>query len=163
MTQSIVGFPESADFEICGHIIKIRFHKIIHHGGFFALALNILADSDANRQTLAEFEGHGISYESFIECCITELEENPETFARIINWIDHTSQQVIPLHSAGKWDHVLLFSQSSRGMEMAEEFEEKIRNYENWGEFYDDLKPASKFIKEMKKHLKMEIKQWHKV
>ena len=67
MPQSLTRLPQTADFEIDGTTIKIKEHRIVIHSSLFKAIIAIARNGNPNSDVLAEFEKHGISYETVIE------------------------------------------------------------------------------------------------
>ena len=148
MPQSLIPFPKAAEFYIGSNEVVIENHRIISALGLFALVIHIIHNSDSDRQTLSEFEKHGISFETVIEKCTRELEENAETLAEVIFPIP-TKNRTCTIHVKA-WDLTIHFSKSVAGRSIAEQFIEKIRNCNGWDELYDEMHSSSQFRKEMK-------------
>ena len=153
MPQSLTQLPKDAYFRILGWEIKIRNHKIWGYfdSGFFGVMMHIIRDADSNKQTLYQYEKHGISFEMVIECCAQEFEEDAVILANIITR---------ELHERRSFS----FSESAAGRKIAEQFIEKIRSCDDWGELYDEMYETSKFRKDIKNRIREGLEQqWHKV
>ena len=146
MKQSIVQLPESLDFEIDGWQIIIRNHRITSsHGGLFGRMVCIAGGQESDKYTLAEFEKHGINFETVIECSVSEFEDEPAVLADLI-WsyaFYHCKHYNVKLDA--NWPKCMNFSNSEMGLAYAQEFTNKIRNCKNWGELYDEMHPDSRF------------------
>ena len=86
MPQSLIHLPKDAEFEIGGWDIIIRNHKIVNSDSLFLLITNMIGMDDSNRDTLYQFEKHGISYEAAIEYCVHELDNQVDLLRILIFW-----------------------------------------------------------------------------
>ena len=157
MTQSLVQLPESAHFIIEGWVVEIKNHRVTDDGGLTGWIMGIVMSGYSNRDSLAEFEKHGISYEAAIEECCCELEDRTEVLADFID-IWYNSQSMWDNEYTFTWEQIHTFSKNSRGVKFAEEFIDRMRSCEDWGEFYDEMHCGNKFHKDMAKKTMMEIK-----
>ena len=163
MAQSLTGLPESADIDIANWWVSIRDHEIIDgDGGLFNMIIGIAGVEGFGRGMLYQLEKLGISYEAAIECCAHELEQNVGVLVDVIRWHiircgieDMTGEEYVDLF--------LSFSKSEAGRNIAGQFVEKIRSCDNWDDLYDELNHMSKFYKDMRKKIGMELKQCRKI
>ena len=148
MGQSLIQMPKSAYFDIEGYTITIRDHKVENFGGLLGKIAGIIGDEVfSHRLILEEFEKHGVSYEAVIEWCAYELEHDTNILESIIR--DQYGYHEDAEHDYIRHKNIRIFSKSEKGRNMANQFIEKIRSCENWGELYDELHPRSKFQREM--------------
>ena len=158
--QSIVEFPKTVNFNICGWPISIYNHTVKVIGGLCTVLMSIVKDSKSDRNTLVKFEDHGISFNGVVEYCATELEDNPGRFATII-WGHY---DVGRLQNKADIKCILAeFSKSGTGLVLAEKFADKIRDCANWEELYDILHPDGDFQKNITSKIREAIKQWYKI
>ena len=162
MPQSLIRMPETAEFIICGWNITILNRKIEGSGGFPLRILCIIEDSFSDREILYQFEKHGINFEMMIEECAREFEHEVKVLAKIIDW-QRDKMIAGGLHVKKRRNDVNRFSKSVEGRLIADQYIEKIRSCNNWGELYDELNMQSKFQKDMKKRVKKEFVQCRKV
>ena len=142
-------------FSILGCCVTIQNHEYVGFSGFFGTIIHIMRQPHSHRQTLTEFEKHGISYESLIEHCAHSLENDFDMLAELIYW-NYGGRKNPPkshLHRI-----LVRFSKSGAGRATADQFVEKIRSCGNWGELYDELRLESPFQKEMYRRINAEVK-----
>ena len=144
MPQSLIQMPKDADIMIHGEPIKIRDHKVVSFWSLFVQIIRIAQNWNSNRNTLVEFEKHGISFEIAIEYCAKELEHNAGTLQGVLD-MDYTNKDVMSR-----------FSRSEEGRKMADMYIEKIRSCDDWGELYDQMQLTSEFTKDMKSRINMD-------
>ena len=155
--QSIVRLPEMVDFKIGRWPVIIWDHRITDSGGLLNVIKNLAGDMQADRETLSQFEDHGISYETAIECCIGELEEDPHILAEFIYW-DYKIEKSKKSYYQGKISNELgFFVNSEMGRNIADHIIEKLRDCQNWGELYDEMHPDSKFNEDIIKQIREEM------
>ena len=154
MPPNMLQLPKEADFLICGWQIYIQNHRAVKGYNLFPRIMGIIRSVNSDRQTLTEFEKHGISYEAAIECCAEELEENPGVLVWFISWMYVIRNSKEP---------TVGFSKSKRGRFIADQLVEKIRNCDGWVELYDELHHSSRFQKEMKKRIIKELKEQNRI
>ena len=173
MPQSLIQLPKDADFRILKHRIIIRDYRIVSGNGLFSMILYIVDGFSSDRQTLHQLEEHGISWEMAIECCVQELEYDMQTMTGIMCWQynviyeyeqagNSTSEPCRKFSDDGKvsrWDKIHTFSKSDACRRIVEQHIEKIRSCENWGELYNEMHYQSKFRKDIKRQIEMEIKE----
>ena len=162
MTQGLVGLPESADIKIGDCEIEIRNHKLTNDAGLFGKMLEVIQLSNSDRYTLAEFEDHQISFETAIECCANELEDNIWVMA-LAMFYKYGICEIIDADEENGRAVAYIYSKGDTGRQVAHQIIEKIRDCANWTELYDTLHQDSKFQKKTRKRIKEEIKQWYKV
>ena len=124
--------------------------------------MHIVNNSKQEMQQLQQFEGHGISWEMAVECCVQELEDNPYVLT-LLTYCYHDVRKIIKKEGSNSWLRILNFSKSVTGKKMAEMYIEKIRSCSNWDELYIEMHPASRFQKEMKNIIQEEITQWNRI
>ena len=154
MPQSLIRMPQTAGFDIGGLEIHIWNHEVDDEIGLFGKIIWIVNEIDLGSESLNEFEKHGISFEAAIEECARELEGDTEIFEHFIVWqcdIDDLDDQTVN------------FSESTAGRKIAEQYIEKIRSCDNWGELYDELHHTSRFQQEMYDKMSTELEQCLKV
>ena len=122
-----------------GWSIKMYNHKIADGDTLFGSIIWIIKLDDGN-QMLNKFEKHGISFETAIERCAKELEENPGVLEFFITWDCGWKKSS---QSAAS------FSESAAGRIIAGQFVEKIRSCGDWVELEDELDMSSRFRKDM--------------
>ena len=159
--QSIVGFPESAEIVICGWNIEIQDQKAANEGGLFWDIMAASRMPDCNRQSLSQFEKYNISFESVINYCAEELEENPETLADIL--FTHYKIRVI-MHKDiyDRHNKFVSFSASPAGRYIADQYAEKIRDCDSWQELYDVAILTGVFQKKVRDTATRELEIWLK-
>ena len=158
MPQSLVQMPEIADVKMTCWYIKIRNHKVVHANGLIGKIIFNAGLTNSDRRTFYKFEKHGISFECAVEYCAREIEKDVTILTNIIWWVYEIKRIRYP-SAKNNWLEVNKFSESGMGRNIAEQFIEKIRSCENWGELYDEMHPDSEFHKEMKNKIIGEIKQ----
>ena len=150
MPQNLIQLPEEADFTILKHYVTVRNHRIVFNDGLWNKILEIIRDSCADIHTLYWFEKYGISWETAVECCAGELENNPEILANTIR----RHYQYNPECYGEYWQPLLDFSKSVAGRTIAGQHIEEIRSCDNWGELYDKLQITTEFSEDMKEKIK---------
>ena len=162
MPQSLTQLPKKAGFYIVGWDIIIRNHRVTGMGLFWDI-MRIIRGVNSDRQTLTEFEKHGISFEAAIECCASEMEHDVNMLTNIM-WHGDILESVFGttqmLDTRSKCED---FSKSMAGRKIAEIYIEKIRICDNWGELYDEFHYTSEFIKDIKNRIVEELKQCRRV
>ena len=141
MPQNLIQMPKDAEFEICGWLIEIRNHAVMLMDGLFGMMMHIIKDEGSDKQTLYQFEKYGVSFEAAIECCAWELENGVDVLARAIS-DKYRLWRALP-KNIGHSEHD--FSESAAGRAVADQYIEKIRSCDNWGDLYAELHPTSKF------------------
>ena len=157
MPQSIVRLPESTEIRIPKWDIVIENHRVVSEMGLFGGIGHILDNSREDETTLELFEEGGISYESFIEYCVEELDEEPTTLAYAILRLDGILQ-TIGSYSDSRFGRIVNFSASEAGRSIAVDIIDKIRDCHNWREFYNELHETGKFQKDMADRV---TKEWN--
>ena len=159
MPQSLIQLPKTAEFVIRGWNVTIENHKIVNDEmGLFSTIIGVVDTSGSNKQTLYQLEKLGISFESAIECCASELELDVNILSEII-WYHIGMQKPASIleNEEGK-DLFLYFSKSVTGRIIADQYIEKIRSCNNWEELYEELNLKSKFRKDMTKKIRTGLK-----
>ena len=149
MAQSLVGLPKKTRFEINGILIEIKNHKVTEIMGLVGKIKWIANTKESDRDTLTEFEKYRISFETAIECCVQELENNPIILGSTIWWYDIKTnlKAIIDFSATGNYETY------------AELYIEKLRDCQNWGELYDELNNKSRFARYMKRLFSKGLKQ----
>ena len=159
MPQNLIRLPKIADIRFTGRDVTIRNHKVVERGGLTSRIMRITNDQGSNRQTLVEFEKHGINSEMAIEECVRELEEDVNTLAHAV-FMYWDREDILKYYTGKKWDDgIFAFTKNKTGRIIADQYIEKIRSCDNWGDLYDELHHTSKFQKYMKKRIKEEMRQ----
>ena len=156
MPQSLIRLPETAAFVICGLPMWIEDHKIVETRScafLFSNIMDIIKNEKSDIHTLREFEKYGISFEAAIECCVYELEHDTDVFAYVL--AGKYKHWKIPPKSIEKSE--INLSKSAAGRMLADQFIEKIRSCNDWGELYEELHPTSKFCVDMLNTIDMAI------
>ena len=158
MTQSLTRLPETAHIIIGERHIKIRNHKVESAEGLTGRIVSMMKNPHNNRETLYQFEKHGISFEMVIEYCANELEHDVDVFAWVIR---HYKGALCNVDSPGgiNWSKILNFSKSDTGTAIVGLLIDKIRNCNNWEELYDELHPESRFGRDVKNKIIGRMKQ----
>ena len=159
MSQSMTQLPKDAKFRMGGWNIKIQDHKVEYPYGLFDCIVDIISDYRSDRQTLYQFEEHGISWEMAIEECIRELEEDTKMFGESTYWHNNkgvTGNKYVDLDSR------IAFSESVAGRKIVRLVVEKIRSCDNWDDLYDEMQLTTKFHKDMRKRINKELKKQDK-
>ena len=165
MPQSLTRLPQEADFKILGWEVIIQDHEMKNWNGIFDIIINIVNDSGSQRDTLYQFEKHGISFEMAIERCVQELEYSVEILARIIAWdsfIKDIAEKVEKISGSKCTSGCISlrkFSESVEGRATVDQLVEKIRSCNNWGELYDEMHQDSQFNKDIESRIIMELKE----
>ena len=157
MTQTLIRMPQTADVEILGWHVTVWKHRVVF-GDLWSKIIGIIMESKSNRETLYEFEKHGITFEAVIEYCAKKFEDDFEVLENII-W-DQKMMKIAGTLNTG--DRGLIgrnFSKSVTGRKIAAQYTEKIRSCGNWEELYDEMQLSSQFQKNMKSRIIREIKQ----
>ena len=144
MPQSLIRMPKNADLKIGGRAIVIQNHKVVSYWSLFHQIVQIARDWENNRQTLAEFEKYGISFEITIEYCVWELENYVNVLAEVLDW------------QLNNTDVMRRFSKSAAGRKMADMYIEKIRSCDDWGDLYEEMQLTSEFTKDMKSRINVD-------
>ena len=161
MVQNLVMLPKKAEFSIDGWTIEIRNHKVKGTMGLFGKIMAIILDSESNRESLAEFEKHKISYEAVIEYCAHELECNIPVLAQFIKrYVEEEFMHPVTVKNI--LPKTFVFSKSAAGRVIADQFVEKIRSCDNWEQLYDEMQQTSKFCKDIQKRIIKEVKEQNK-
>ena len=149
MPQSLIQLPETADFKIIRYHVKMKNH-VFPGDGLMGRIIAIIGSEISNRDTLYQFEKHGISFEAAIECCAAELEQRAWILENIIFWI-----YCIQKRPTNKYVTRVLpdYVKSVEGRKIAAQLIEKIRSCSDWGELYDELKITSKFNINIKQNI----------
>ena len=150
MPQSLTQLPEEADIRIARKNVTIQNHKVLERGGLTGRIRLIIEDENSDIQSLYQFEKHGVSYEAAIEYCAQEFEEDAVILANFI--VRNLNER-----------RALSFSESVAGRKIAEQFIEKIRSCDNWGELYEELHRSSRFHQEIVDKISTELEQCRKV
>ena len=149
MPQSLTQMPKEADFQIGKWPIEIRNHRVTGTG-LFCRIMRLIDDHPSYGNTLYQFEKHGICYEVAIEECARELEGDTKIFEHFIVW---------QCDIADLDDQTVNFSESTAGRKIAEQYIEKIRSCDNWGELYEEMHHTSKFCQDMKGRIFKEVNE----
>ena len=157
MPQSMTKMPEEADFDISLYPVTIWNHKVEQLGGLLGVITGIIRDENMDRNTLYQFEEHGISFETAIEECVCELENNTDTLGNIVAWNKMHGKTTETLYK--DWDDACKFSKGVTGRNIAEQYIEKIRSCNNWDELYDEMQQTSKFSKYMGSQMMAGVKE----
>ena len=158
MPQSLIRLPKKADIEIVEVRIEIRDHKVPNKGGLMWFIMYLIQNHYSNKQTLVELEKYGVSYEAAIEYCAEEWEHDVNIRAYIISEY-HSKWHSLETDTEDAWEYMINFSKSVTGIKIANQFVEKIRSCDNWGELYDELRQNSRFQKDMKNRIINELEQ----
>ena len=159
MGQSLIQMPKEAKFEIAGWPIRIRRYMATNVDGLSGRIWHIIQDGDSDRQSLYQFEKRGVSFEAAIECCVSEMEHDGNMLTNII-WHGNILKSVFhPSQMLNTRSKCKDFSESMAGRKIAEQFIEKIRSCDNWGELYDEMQMTSKFNQDMKNRIIYELEQ----
>ena len=158
MPQDLTQLPAEAEFTIGGWIVKIQDHKCANDSSLFCIIVSNIYNQYFGRQTLRQFEEHGISFETVVENCVVELEGDTNTLTRAISWHSFINgTEYSPLET--NWNKIRNFSRGVAGRAVADQLVEKIRSCNNWEELYDELHLTSKFNKALVSRVKREMKQ----
>ena len=160
MAQSLIQLPKGARFNVGLCFIIIHDHKIINTWGLLGHIMWIIEDSFSDRETLYQFEKHGVNFETAIECCAQELEDDTKVLVRAI-YNYHRPEQILYLDERNYTGTRRQFSASPAGRIIAGQLIDKIRSCDDWGDLYDKLHPTSEFWKEMGSRIKRDTIQWH--
>ena len=158
MPQSLIHLPESADFVILGCHITIWNHKITSWDGLVGRITDIIRSGNSDRDTLYQFEKHGISFETAIRNCIMELKDD----ADILGWMIRRHYDISRINgntADDTRDIILDFSKSEAGRIMAAHIIEKIKRCNSWQKLYSELHQRSEFSEDMKNKIIGELKQ----
>ena len=158
MPQSLIRMPETADIPVFKWRIIIRNHKVVSRDGLIGRIVRFASDSDSRGDTLSEFEKYGVSFEAAIEYCAAELEHDSKLLTDVIYWsygIREIRDEIIQ----NNWKLIVDLSKRDAGKAIASQYIEKIRSCDNWQQLLDEMKQTSRFTKDMKKIVKMEIEK----
>ena len=150
MPENLLQLPATAKFMIGQRNIAIRDHRVLQIDGLFGRILSIINDSNSNMETLLEFEGHKINFETAIEECAYELQVHAQILMDVIWW---------HYDSASEHDACLDFSAGDRGRMIADIFIEKIRSCDDWQDLYEEMQLTSKFNRDMRNMVETELEQ----
>ena len=161
MPQSLTRLPQTADFKMERYPIRIRDHEVENWGvrGLLGKIMRVISHSDSNKETLCQFEKHGISFEMVIEYCACELEYNTDILADIMYGHYYDDDVLNEKGVILDLESIHIFSKSEAGRIIAGQFVEKIRNCGDWEELYDEMQMTGKFRKDMKRRIKRELKK----
>ena len=159
MPQSLIQLPKEAEFKIGDYRIRILDHRVLNGGSLVPEIIDIINDPGLQRDTLYQFEKHGISFEMVIEYCVRELECRGESLAMFM-YLRHGPALPFTRNVKGN-DRIaaLEFSASVAGGIIMEEITEKIRSCDNWGDLYDELHHTSQFHKYIDSRIIRELKE----
>ena len=158
MPQSMTQLPKEADFNIDGWWVTINNHQISKYVSLWLKIINISQSPRSDKNTLYQFEKHGVSFEAAIEWCATEFEENADVLADVIYW--HYGIQKVRENTVGSQFNLFsAFSESKAGRKIAVQYIEKIRCCNNWEELYEEMQMTSRFHEDMKSRIKVEVKE----
>ena len=163
MGQSLIQMPKTADIIIAGSLITIEDHKVKYNHSLLSKIRQIVSASFSNRNTLYQFEKHGVSFEAAIEYCVREIEHDTKVFADFIYWeyyhFDVSDKKVVILGL----ESIRVFTESEAGRIIAGQFVEKIRICNNWEELYDEFHYTSRFQQDIKSRICKELEQCRRV
>ena len=152
MTQSLTQLPKTVDFNINGQWIEISNYEVVQPRSLFHAIMHIIHYFDSDKNTLTQFEKHGISFEMVIECCARELDKDNMEFTIIT----HDCYKILTTREKYiDWDTRLAFSKSVVGKKIVQQITERIRDCNNWEDLYDEMQLTSKFQKEIKRRIRM--------
>ena len=161
MPQNLIQLPKKADFRIAGWTITIRNHKVAESSGLIGCIMKVADDVKSNRDTLYQFEKHGINFETAIEECVMEIEYDTYALAWVIGrYHDFLTIEITDWPAYRRIRANVI--KSSAGKAVVNQFIENIRSCDDWGELYDKLQLTTKFNKDAKKIIKKGIDQCHK-
>ena len=149
MVQNITNFPKNVSIQIDDNGIQIRDHKPAPRWEMFDSMMRAVA-SKTYWDLVTAMESAGISYDAVIEQCVDEL-ESPTLKMRM--WITILVHDIDVFTSVHK-----MFAESDTGLEIGDEYVDMIRSCGNWGEFYHNMNPKSRFHKHMKRRIRREMK-----
>ena len=162
MPQSLTLLPKTADIPFGLFDISIREHRAVNAGRLLGGTVDIITHGDSDRESLEEFEKHGISFEAAIEYYVWELEKNSYVFAYLIDrYYDDTGYRKVDVEKEYKF--FMNSTSSDAGKKIADQLVEKIRSCENWGELYDEMHMNNRFQKDMKDRILGELKQCRRI
>ena len=156
MPQDLMQLPKTAEFKIGACHITIEDRKVVDNCGLLGRIMRVISQSNSNRETLYQFEKHGISYEAAIECCAQELKDVPHIFADIIWWY-YGFMKIKEICANNGPIEILDFSRVDAARKITDQIIERIRNCNDWGELYDEMYYKSRFQKEIKSKIKKEV------
>ena len=161
MAQSLTRLPKTAEFSIQRIHVKINDHKMEPHTDLLDIIMNINKDEFSDRNTLSQFEKHGISWKMAVEQCVKEMQYDTDVLGWIIFWNVNISTSKVALKN---YDDKITcaFSKSVAGRHIATQFIEEIRRCNNWGELHDQMHWKSRFGKDVEKQI-IEGLKCHKV
>ena len=146
--------PNTADIEILGWSIEIRNHQVVNYDcRFFDVIMDLVSDVRSDRETLYQFEKHGISFEMVVEECVKELEEDTLALVSLI-FGHYKLSKIVYADKGSTWLEKCAFSAGRTGRKIVDRIVEKIRDCNDWGELYDEMNPESRFHKEIIKKIK---------
>ena len=147
--------PKQMSVQIQGWPVTIHNHRVTSKDGLFGRIAVIVRYPDSYRESLAEFEKYGINFEMVVEYCACELLDDPLILAGVtwhynIKTFKHTPSTIL-------WNRITMFSKSIVGRHIADQFIDKIRNCDNWGELYDIMHPQNKFNRNIRSRMTAEL------
>ena len=157
MVQNIVQLPESAVLIVNDWDIDISNHKMVN--GQLSLWILRLIKEGSWKKALKKMKEVGISFEAFIEECVTELEDILDIFEWMIDEyyiiVDEDFQRIL-MSRKFELDE---FVKSPAGVDILEEIITKIRNCSDWEKFYDAMNLESEFSEMIQTQITTGIKQ----
>ena len=147
--QSLIRLPKDLVISIAGAVLKIENHRVkTPSNGLMAFMLDLCRFRTAKQ--MAEME-KTIQFEAVIEYCAEEMDENHGLLAGII--VLHYGA------SLKDWNEFVEFSNSIGGRLVAGRLVEKIRNCDDWEEFWVELQVKSQFNADIKQTITRSMKR----
>ena len=154
MTQSMTRLPKSAEIQALGNTLVIKDHVITSEWNLIEWIFQVInyQDRDIWNNMVKDLDANKLSYEAAIECCAQEIEDDYDTFGNII-YCHYDIKKYTCRDAEEHLQAVLAGSHSQECIKISEQFMEKIRSCDNWGDLYDEMQSTSKFIENMKKQI----------
>ena len=151
MPQSLIGLPKEADIMFYDWIkVRIRDHQFEKGSDIFDATMYIVNERKSHRDILIEFEKYGISFETIIEECVCNLENDTDVLTQLICHHYEIKETLFYDDEIDCWDRSREFSESETGGKIVNQLVEMIRSCGNWGELYEHMHLANKFQKDLK-------------
>ena len=139
--QPLIGLPKTAEMKIRGVTLKIQNHRVDKNQDFFGWLVWVI-DGGYWNEAVTELVSNGFKFGGVMQQCITEMQENPRVFVRLM--LHHYQT-----HNVND-DVRVKFSKSKHGKEVITEIINMIHTCNNWTDFGEKLKNNTDFHKQTK-------------
>ena len=164
MPQSLTQLPQTAEFVICGERIQIKDHRVVNYN--YSLLGAIIRIARHNRiigkNSLQQFEEHGINLDVAIEECVYDIENNQAALAYAVYWSNDIFKLRTVIHIYTEKEPYN-FMASGAGRNIATLYTDAVRECDNWEDLHDLLNFKSSFQNEMSDRILKEMVYCRKV